>query len=101
MHLRSVITGEYHQVFRTTFNGRFWIYRGYKKNDNKQKSGKDLIFLICKKVWNINGSKVLLVLLWDINNKYLKLYRVKSNLVDYEKDNLENAFMLMRTKIYF
>ena len=26
------------------------------------------------------------------NDKYLKLYKIKSNLVDYEKDNLESSF---------
>ena len=30
------------------------------------------------------------------NDKYLKLYRIKSNLVDYSKDSLESTFAFTR-----
>ena len=70
---------------------------GFKnsKNDGQKKSGKRSHFFsnFVKDFEGINGSKnsFSLSVQDTSNDKYLKLYRVKSNLVDYEKDNLEST----------
>ena len=91
-----LFTGEYHQVFKDSFLMVDLGYtEGYKKNDIHKKSGKRSHFFsnFVKDFEGINGSKnsFSLSVQDTSNDKYLKLYRVKSNLVDYEKDNLEST----------
>ena len=91
-----LFTGEYHQVFKDSYLMVDLGYtEGYKKNNGQKKSGKRSHFFsnFVKEFEDINGSKSSFSLsVQDTSNdKYLKLYRVKSNLVDYEKDNLEST----------
>ncbi|MDC2987083.1 hypothetical protein OAY20_03185 [Candidatus Pelagibacter bacterium] len=90
-----LFTGEYHQVFKDSYlMTDFGYTEGYKKKDGNQKSGTRSHFFsyFVKEFENITGSKssFSLAVQDTSNDKYLKLYRVKSNLVDYEKDNLES-----------
>ena len=90
-----LFTGEYHQVFKDSFlMADFGYTEGYKKNSDNKNSGNRSHFFsyFVKDFKNDNGSESSLSLsLQDTSNdKYLKLYRIKSNLVDYEKDNLES-----------
>ena len=90
-----LFTGEYHQVFKDSFlMADFGYTEGYKKNKDNQNSGSRSHFFsyFVKNFENSNNSKSSLSLsLQDTSHdKYLKLYRIKSNLVDYEKDNLES-----------
>ena len=89
--------GAYHQVFKNSYlMTDFGYTKGYKKNDNKQKSGDRSYFFshFMKEFENNDNSKssISLSIQDTSNDKYLKIYKIKSNLVDYEKDVLENTF---------
>ncbi len=87
--------GEYHQAFKNSYLMTDFGYTdGYKKNSNNEKSGNRSHFFsyFTKNFENETDSKsTLTISLQDTSNdKYLKLYKIKSNLVDYEKDSLES-----------
>ena len=71
------------------------ILKGTKKLAQKRKREKNLIFfqslqkiLKAKK----NSTNNLSINIQDVSNdKYLKLYKIKSNLVDYNNDTLESS----------
>ena len=88
-----LILGEYHQAFmNSNFLADFGFTQGYKKTSLTKKRGKSHFFSkFVKNYTGKNGSKNSLSLaIQDVSNdKYLKLYKINSNLVDYNKDTLK------------
>ncbi len=90
-----LILGEYHQAFmNSSFQADFGFTEGYKKTSSTKKAGEKS-HLFSKFVKNFTGNddskKSLSLSIQDVSNdKYLKLYKIKSNLVDYNKDTLES-----------
>ena len=88
--------GEYHQAFKqSNFFADFGFTEGYKKSSSTKKTGEKSHFF-SKFVKNFNGknnSKSTLSLSAQevSNDKYLKLYKIKSNLADYNLDTLESS----------
>ncbi|MDC0619356.1 hypothetical protein OAO89_03470 [Pelagibacteraceae bacterium] len=88
--------GEYQQAFRNSnFIADFGYTEGYKKNTAKKKAGNKSHFFT-KFVKNFenkeNSESSLNITLQDVSNdKYLKLHKIKSNLVDYNTNTLENS----------
>ena len=91
--------GEYHQAFRNSnLLADFGYTDGYKNTSKKKKAG-DKSHFFSKFVKNFNSStKSSTSLSLDAqnvsNDKYLKLYKINSNLVDYNTDTLENSIDL-------
>ena len=88
--------GEYHQAFmNTNFLADFGYTEGYKETSATKKAGDKLHFFskITKKfnTKKNSDSNLDLTLQHVSNDKYLKLYRINSNLVDYAQDTLENS----------
>ena len=95
--------GEYHQVFKNSYLMTDFGYTdGYKKSNNKKKSGNrsHLFSYFAKEFNGDNGSKnSFKISVQDTSDdKYLKLYKIKSNLVDFEKDNLESSLSFTHEK---
>ena len=91
-----LFTGEYHQAFKNSnLLTDFGYTDGYKKTSSSKKSGdKSHFFLNFFKNFNLNKKSINTFNLSAqhvSNDKYLKLYKIKSNLVDYNKDTLESA----------
>tara|TARA_B100001057_G_scaffold495549_2_gene594830 strand:+ start:2089 stop:4488 length:2400 start_codon:yes stop_codon:yes gene_type:complete len=91
-----LFTGEYHQVFKNSnFLIDFGFTKGLKDNNKIKDTGnKDHLFSkFIKNFENKEGvEKNLTITTQKISNdKYLKLYKLKSNLVDYKLDTLENS----------
>ena len=100
--------GEYHQVFKnTSFISDFGYTQGYKKtSDNKSGGEKSHFFTkIVKNFTDKNGfNNELEVNTQEVSNdKYLKLYKIDSNLVNYNTDTLENSinFYHERENLFF
>ncbi len=92
--------GEYHQVLKDSFfMADFGFTEGYKKTSSTKKGGeKSHIFAkFAKNFKGKNNSENSLSLsIQDISNdKYLKLYKIKSNLVDYNNDVLESSLKFL------
>ena len=91
--------GEYRQAFnKSNLILDFGYTEGYKKIDGTKKKGNKSHFF-SKFVKNFEGqdnsNNNLEITLQEISeDKYLKAYRIKSNLVDYETDTLENSLNL-------
>ena len=90
-----LILGEYHQAFmNSNFLADFGFTQGYKKTSSTKEAGEKSHFFskFVKNFARNDGSKSSLSLsVQDVSNdKYLKLYKIKSNLVDYNKDTLES-----------
>ena len=89
-------SGEYHQAFKnSSLLADFGYTQGYKKISNTKKAG-DKSHFFSKYVKNFKGKNNsennLNISFQSVsNNKYLKLYKIKSNLVDYNKDYLESS----------
>ncbi len=88
--------GEYHQAFKkSNFLADFGYTKGYKKTSITKKAGEKSHFFskFIKNFSNKNGSDSSLSLsLQNVSNdKYLKLYKIKSNLVDFNTDTLESS----------
>ena len=88
--------GEYHQAFKnSTFITDFGYSEGYKKTSAKKKGGeKSHIFSrFVKKFESRDGLKNTFTFSNEhiSDDKYLKLYKVNSNLVDYNTDTLKNT----------
>ena len=91
-----LINGEYHQVFRNSYlMTDFGYTEGYKKTTNKKKSGsRSHFFSYFTKDFVIDEdskSSLSLSLQNVSNDKYLKTYKIKSNLVNYEQDTLTSS----------
>ena len=87
--------GEYRQAFKNSdliFD--FGHTEGYKKTTSKKKSGdKSHFFSKFTKNFNTrnkNENNIEINLQHVSDKKYLKLYKIDSNLVDYETETLEN-----------
>ena len=93
--------GEYRQAFaKSDVILDFGYTKGYKKTTTSKKSG-DKSHFFSKYVKNFKGqnnsdNNIQLTVQNVSNDKYLKLYKIKSNLVDYEKDTLENSIAYNR-----
>ena len=91
-----LFTGEYHQAFRNSnFLLDFGYTEGFKKTDLKKKSGnKSHFFSEFTKNFNFKdeGISSLNLKVQEVSNdKYLKLYKLDSTLVDYNMQTLENS----------
>ena len=93
--------GEYRQAFeKSNLILDFGYTEGYKKTSATKKSGEKS-HLFSKYIKNFKGKNnsdnSIEITLQDVSNdKYLKLYKIKSNLVEYERDILENSFNFNR-----
>ena len=87
--------GEYHQAFKNSdLIADFGYTKGYKKTSTTKKAGeKSHFFSKFVKNFSSNNSESSLSLSFqDVSNdKYLKLYKIKSELVDYNTDTLESS----------
>ncbi len=89
--------GEYHQDFKIlNLLADFGYTEGYKNISATKKRGDKSHFFtkIVKKFDNNNSdseNSFDLSVQHVSNDKYLKLYKIKSNLVDYNTNNLENS----------
>ena len=88
--------GEYHQAFKnSSFIADFGFTEGYNETSpTKTKGSKSHFFSkFVKNFSSKNDSENTLSLsLQNVsNNKYLKLYKLKSNLVDFNQDTLESS----------
>ena len=107
--------GEYHQVFsRSSFLADFSYTKGYKKTTAKKRAGeKSHFFSEFAKNFNFSNDaegELKVTSQYTSNDKLLKLYKINSNLVDYNSGNLENsinytytndnAFFGINTSIY-
>ena len=93
--------GEYRQAFKkSNLILDFGYTGGYKKTTTTKKSG-DKSHFFSKFTKNFKGknnsdNSIELTVQNVSNDKYLKLYKIKSNLIEYEKDILENSFAFNR-----
>ncbi len=92
--------GEYHQVFKDSFfMADFGFTEGYKKTSSTKKGGeKSHIFTKFAKNFrgkNNSENSLSLSIQDTSNDKYLKLYKIKSNLVDYNADILESSLKFL------
>ena len=100
--------GEYHQAFKNiNFLTDFGYTQGYKKTDSKKIKG-DKSHFFSKIVKNFkdknNNENNLEINIQDVSNdKYLKLYKIESNLVNYDTEALENSirFSQERENLFF
>jgi LPS-assembly protein len=88
--------GEYHQALKNSnFYADFGYTKGYEKTSVTKKSGEKSHFFskIVKNFKGTNNSENTFdISLQDVSNdKYLKLYKIESNLVDYNNDTLKNS----------
>ena len=95
--------GEYHQAFKNSFFlADFGYTEGYKKTSKTKKGGeKSHIFSkFSKNFKGKNNSDNFLSLSFQnvSNDKYLKLYKIKSNLVYYSNDTLESSLNFTHEK---
>ena len=95
--------GEYHQVFKDSYIiADFGFTEGYKNTSSTKKAG-DKSHFFSKFVKNFKGkNNSLNTLSFDLqdtnNDKYLKLYKIKSNLVDYNEEILKSTLNFTHEK---
>ena len=103
-----LMLGEYHQAFKnSSLLADLGFTEGYKKTNNKKKGGdkSHLFSKFSKNFQNSDTSESILDL--SIQNvsddKYLKLYKVDTNLVDHNTSTLENSvnFIHENEKMFF
>ena len=100
--------GEYHQAFlNSNLLADFGYTEGYKKTSATKRSGEKSHFF-GKFVKNFTSSSdyenTLEINLQEVSNdKYLKLYKIDSNIVDYNTQTLENSinFTQEREDLFF
>ena len=91
-----LFTGQYHQVFKNSnFITEFGYTEGYKNTSKTKKEGSKSHFF-SKFVKNFQGvsnsdNSISIIAQSVSDDKYLKLYKIDSNLVNYNKDNLESS----------
>ena len=93
--------GEYHQVFKNSYlMADFGYTAGYKNTTTKKKAGEKSHFFskFTKDFIGKNNSKNLIEInVQEVSNdKYLKLYKIKSNLVDYNSSTIEKSINFTR-----
>ena len=93
--------GDYHQVFKNSFLlANFGYTAGYKNTSIQKKAGEKSHFFskYTKNFIGKNNSKNLIELnVQEVSNdKYLKLYKIKSNLVDFNSGTIENSIDFTR-----
>ena len=98
-----LLLGEYHQAFqKSNFILDFGYTEGYKKTSSSKKPGEKSHFFskFIKNFTTVSGFKSSLSLTTQetSNDKYLKLYKIKTNLVDYNTSTLENSLDLTMEK---
>ena len=91
-----LILGEYRQAFMNSNLILDLGYTGGYKNTSSIKKGGDKSHIFSKFTKNFksdnNGDNNLDLSFQHVSNdKYLKLYKIKSSLVEYEEDTLENS----------
>ena len=91
-----LLIGEYHQAFKKSFLfADFGFTEGYKKTTSTKKKGnKSHLFSKFSKNFNLteDSENLFEVTLQNVSDdKYLKLYKVKSRLVDDKTNTLENS----------
>ena len=91
-----LFTGSYHQAFKDSFlMADFGYTPGYKKTSLKKKAGeKSHFFSKYEKnfITENNSENNLKINIQEVSNdKYFKLYKIKSNLVDYNVDSIEKS----------
>ena len=96
-----IFLGEYQQALKNSFfYADFGYTEGYKKTSTTKRAGEKshffAKFLKDFKGKNNSDNSVSISVQDVSNDKYLKLYRIKSNLVDYSKDSLESTFAFTR-----
>ena len=103
-----LFTGEYHQALKNSFiMADFGFTEGYKKTSTTKKKGEKSHFFgkYSKNfVGNNNSENNLNISIQNTSNdKYLKLYKIKSNLVNYNNEVLENSinFTHQKDDIFF
>ena len=89
--------GEYHQAFKNSyFFSEFGYTAGYKQTSTAKRSGEKSHFFgkFVKNFFGKNGSENSFSFSYQdtSNDKYLKLYQIESNLVDYNTTSLESSF---------
>ena len=93
--------GEYHQAYKnSSFLTDFGYSEGYKKTSAKKKPGNKSHFF-SKFVKNFSGNDGSNYSINIFNehisdDKYLKLYKIKTDLVDYNTDTLKNSIEFTR-----
>jgi len=98
-----LFVGEYNQAFKNSnFLADFGYTEGYKKTSASKKAG-DKSHLFTKFTKNFKGkfnsdNSFNFITQHVSNNKYFKLYKIKSNLVDYNKGTLENEINFNHTR---
>ena len=100
--------GEYHQAFMdSNLMLDFGFTEGYRKTSSKKTAGEKSHFF-SKFVKNFNDSNnhenTFELNLQEVSNdKYLKLYKIDSNLIDYNVETLENSikFTQERDNLFF
>ena len=95
--------GEYHQALKNSFFFTDFGYtEGYKKTSKTKKGGeKSHLFSKFSKNFKCrnNSDNSLSLSFQNVSNdKYLKLYKIKSNLVDYSNDTLESSLNFTHEK---
>ncbi len=95
--------GEYHQALKDSFfMADFGFTEGYK-NTSSTKKGGEKSHIFTKFVKNFKGrnnsdNSLSLSIQNTSNDKYLKLYKIKSNLVNYNADFLESSLKFLHQK---
>ncbi len=92
----SLFLGEYQQAFKdSNFMANFGFTEGYKNTSSVKKAGDKSHFFskFVKNFKNENDTQSTLSLTTQevSNDKYLKLYKIKSDLIDYHTSTLENS----------
>ena len=89
-----LLVGEYHQAFANAeLITNFGYTKGYKKTSSKKKMGdKSHFFSKFTKKFTTDKSEnnINFSLQQVADNKYLKLYKIDSTLIDYQKDRLQS-----------
>ena len=99
----ALILGQYNQAFKNSnFLADFGYTQGYKRTSSTKKPGEKSHFFskFKKDFTGKDGSLNSLVINTQeiSNDKYLKLYKIESNLVDYDIDTLKNTLDFTREK---
>ena len=95
--------GEYHQAFKNSnILADFGYTEGYKENNSTKPAGNKSHFF-SKFVKNFTGKNnsenSLSLSVQDVSNdKYLKLYKIDTELVDYNQDTLESSLNFTHEK---
>tara|TARA_B100000886_G_scaffold330265_1_gene280527 strand:+ start:6738 stop:9134 length:2397 start_codon:yes stop_codon:yes gene_type:complete len=95
--------GEYHQAFKNSnLQVDFGYTEGYKNTSTTKNAGeKSHFFSQFTKIFQDkdDSTNTLNVSIQEVSNdKYLKLYKIRSNLVDYNSDTLESGFNFTHEK---